>query len=74
MLAGEKAFEDIVLNAVHDATAGPDAGAVYVVYGPADVTSLADATIQQQFANLGAEPVGSTPAVFGAFAAAEIPI
>jgi hypothetical protein len=36
-------LEDIVLNAIFDDTAGPNAGAVYVVYGPADVSSLADA-------------------------------
>ncbi len=38
-------LEDILLNAVHDATGGPSAGAVYVVYGPADVGSLADAAM-----------------------------
>jgi hypothetical protein len=38
-------LEDIVLNAVFDGTAGTNAGAVYVVYGPADVSSLADAAI-----------------------------
>ena len=38
-------LDDIVLNAVFDATGGPFAGAVYVVYGPADVSSLADAAM-----------------------------
>ncbi len=38
-------LEDIVLNAVFDPTGGTNAGAVYVVYGPADITSLADAAI-----------------------------
>ena len=36
---------DIVLNAVFDPTAGPASGAVYVVYGPADISSLADAAM-----------------------------
>jgi hypothetical protein len=38
-------LHDIVLNAVYDATGGPSAGALYVVYGPADISSLADAAM-----------------------------
>jgi hypothetical protein len=38
-------LDDIVLNAIGDETAGPSAGAVHVVYGPADISSLDDAAI-----------------------------
>ncbi len=38
-------LHDILVNAAYDSTAGPSAGAVYVVYGPADIGSLADATM-----------------------------
>jgi hypothetical protein len=47
-------LEDIVVNAVHDATGGTSAGGLYVVYGPADISSLADA----------AQLVGPAPSAF----------
>ena len=34
---------DFAANAVYDSTGGPEAGGVYVVYGPAPIDSLADA-------------------------------